>query len=85
MILEDFSLCSVTKMKADFLSTVTRRQGCLTFAMKKRPTSGDVTFIRTSHVDVDVNASNFKDMMVLVVSIIFPFTLYKHILNNTEV
>lgn len=76
MILEDCTLCSVTKMKADFLSTVTRRQGCLTFAMKKRPTSGDVTFIRTLHVDVDVNASNFNDVMVLVVSNIFPLYFY---------
>lgn len=54
-------------MKTDFIPTVTRKQGCLTFAMKKRPTSGDVTHIRTLHDDVDVIASSFKDVMVLVV------------------
>lgn len=54
-------------MKTDLIPTVTRRQGILTFAMKKRPTSGDVTHIRTLHHDVDVNASDFERMMVLVV------------------
>lgn len=47
-------------MKADFIPTVTRKQGSLTFAMKKRPTSGDVTHIRTLHDDVDVSSVKFQ-------------------------
>ena len=54
-------------MITDFIHTVTRKQGCLTFAMKKRPTSGDVTYIRTLHGDVDVRTSRFEDVLVLVV------------------
>lgn len=54
-------------MKADFISTVTRRRDCLTFAMKKRPTSGHVTYIRTQRGNVDVTTSRFKDLMVFVV------------------
>lgn len=63
-------------MTTDFIPTATRKQGCLTFAMKKRPTSGDVTYIRTLHDDVDVVASSLEGVMVLVVlNILF---LYSH-------
>lgn len=48
-------------MQTDFISTETRRQGSLTFAMKKRPSSGDVTYILTLNDDVYVIASRFKD------------------------
>lgn len=74
MIFEGCIFHSVTQMKTDFIPTVTRRQGCLTFAMKKRPTSGYVTYIRTLHDDVI--PSGFKDVMVLVVLNIF--ILYSH-------
>lgn len=57
-------------MIADFIPTVTRRQERLTFAMKKRPTSGDVTYIRTLLRSADVIPSNSEDVMVLVVFII---------------
>ena len=38
--------------------------------MEKRPTSGQVTFLRTLHDDVDVLASRFEDVMVIVVFVI---------------
>ena len=64
---DDYNFYSTTQMKTDFILTVTRKQGFLTFAMKKRPTSGDVTYIRTLHGDVDVRTSRFEDVVVLVV------------------
>lgn len=70
-MLGDCIFNSVTQMKADFIPAALRKQGCLTFAMKKRPTSGDVTHIRTLHGDVDANASDLEDVMVLVVLNIF--------------
>lgn len=63
----DYNFYSTTQMKTDFILTVTRKQGCLTFAMKKRPTSGDVTYIRTLHGDVDVRTLRFEDVLVIVV------------------
>lgn len=39
------------KDESRFISTVTPSQGGLTFAMKKRPTSGNVTHIRTLQND----------------------------------
>lgn len=71
MIFGDCIFYSVTKMKADFIPTITRRLGRLTFAMKKRPTSGDVTYIWTLHGNVNVIASSFKDVTVFVVFNIF--------------
>ena len=76
MIFGDCIFNSITQMKADFIPTVTRRQGSLTLAMKKRPTSGHVTYIRTLHDDVDVSASSFAEVLVrlqLVVLNIFSF------------
>lgn len=82
-----FGVCifySVTKMKADFIPAITRRQECLTFAMKKRQTSGDVTYIRTLHGNVDVIASSFKDVTVFVVFNIFVLYSYcKLEINST--
>lgn len=73
-------------MKADFISTVTRRRDCLTFAMKKRPTSGLVTYIRTQHGNADVTTSHFKDLTVFVVLnawfVYCPSPLFGIILKN---
>lgn len=69
MIVGESIFYSLTRMKADFFPTVTRRQGCLTFAMKKRPTSGHVTYIWTLGNGVDVITLSLHDVMVLVVHI----------------
>lgn len=67
IIVGDRYLNSEAEMKADFISTGTRRRDSLTFAMKKRPTSGNVTYIRTQAWSYDVSTHNLGDFMVFVV------------------
>lgn len=72
-------------MKLDFILTVTRRQGSLTFAMKKRPTSGHVTYIRTLRSDVDVITSDFTCVLEIVVCSLSPlFFMLKKTYNKEK-
>lgn len=45
------------KDESRFIPTVTRSKERLTFAMKKRPTSGNVTHIRTLNYDARTSTS----------------------------
>lgn len=67
MIVGEKYFYSETGMKADCISTVTRRRDSLTFAMKKRPTSGLVTHIRTQDWSRDVSTHILSDLTVFVV------------------
>lgn len=67
MIVRERYFYSVAGMKADFISTVTRRRDSLTFAMKKRPTSGHVTYIWTRVWSADVITHSVRDLTVFVV------------------
>lgn len=67
MVVGDKYSYSVAGMKADFISTVTRRRDSLTFAMKKRPTSGHVTYIWTQDWSYDVSTHCLRDLTVFVV------------------
>lgn len=67
MTVADTCFYSEAGMKADFISTVTRRRDSLTFAMKKRPTSGHVTYIWTQGWSRDVSTHSLSDMTVFVV------------------
>lgn len=43
-------LVHFTQMNTDFINAVGWGETILTFAMKKRPTSGEVTYISTLHL-----------------------------------
>lgn len=76
-----FLFCNTDEYRFHSYSKMKARLSYLSY--EKRPTSGDVTHIRTLRDDVDAIASTFKGLMVLVV--LSRVLLYSHFTAKNKI